>query len=146
MIKIIRRADTRSAAMPEQPAIIEINGVQFASKNPRDAVHADIINAAIAGNVARDLTEAASKEINPGNEALTQLRPYWEKILVIIMRMTGLKEITIDQPEIQAVIANPPTVVVLGRKKLGPDKGFTLVVADNNREATEILAKHQGQG
>lgn len=85
-------------------------------------------------------------EINPDNEALTQLRPYWDKICCILMRKLGLKEITLDLPDFQTLETKMPYLCVLGRKKLGSDKGFTLIVADSEQEMLEIIAKHQGKG
>lgn len=84
--------------------------------------------------------------MNGGNEALTQLRPLWDKILVLALRKAGLKEITIDMPDVTPILENPPIVVVLGRKHLGPDHGFTLIVADSRAEMLELIAKHQGSG
>lgn len=87
-------------------------------------------------------------ELNSGNKALTQLRPLWDKLLVIIMRKAGLKEVTVDMADLAPFIAagGLPFVVVLGREHLGPDKGFTLIIADTREEMLELLAKHQGKG
>jgi hypothetical protein len=35
------------------------------------------------------------REVNPGNEALQQLRLFWDRIMVVLMRKAGLKELTI---------------------------------------------------
>lgn len=87
-------------------------------------------------------------ELNSGNEALTQLRPLWDKLLVIIMRKAGLKEVTVDMVDLEPFVqaGRLPIVVVLGRKHLGHDKGFTLIIADTQAEMLELVAKHQGKG
>ena len=87
------------------------------------------------------------REINPDNEALTQLRPFWDKILVAMMRKAGVKELTLDLPDLTAMTKDGklPYVVVLGRKHIGPHGGFTICIADTREEIAELLAKHQGQ-
>jgi len=92
------------------------------------------------------MAQSPFREMNSGNEALTQLRPLWDKVLVLTMRKAGLKELTIDMPDVAPLLASPPIVVVLGRKHLGPDHGFTIILADSQAEMMELLAKHQGKG
>lgn len=85
-------------------------------------------------------------EINPENQALTQLRAFWDKIIVILMWKAGLKEITIDSEDVAPLLKNPPVICVLGRKALGEDKGFTILLANSREEMLEALATHQGKG
>lgn len=87
-------------------------------------------------------------EINSGNEALTQLRPYWDKVLVAVMKQAGIREITLDAPDFERLFpaGRGPIVVVLGRKHIGDDGGFTLCIADTRAEMVELVAKHQGNG
>ena len=92
-------------------------------------------------------------ELNPKNEGLTQLREYWDKIIIMLMRKQGLKEVTFDLEDFQKYL--PPVrtdgkfhlyVCVLGRKHLGPHGGFTIVLADSEQEMIETMARHQGKG
>ena len=93
-------------------------------------------------------TRPGVEEMNPGNEALTQLRGQWEKILLAVMRKHGIAEVTLDAPELEQLLPpdNPPVLVVLGRKQVGPHGGFTLKVAANQQEALELVALNQGRG
>lgn len=91
------------------------------------------------------------REINPDNEALTQLREHWQQILMHVMRKHGIKEVTIDCADMQWLIdlnarGNMPMLVTIGRKNVGPHGGFTLHLCDSQRDAMEIVAKHQGRG
>ncbi len=90
-------------------------------------------------------------ELNPGNEALTQLREHWQKVLMMVMKKHGIKETTLDLPDMQWMIdasqrGDTPILVTLGRKQHGPDGGFTLILCDNAAAAMEIVAKYQGTG
>lgn len=90
-------------------------------------------------------------ELNPSNEALTQLREHWQKVLICVMRKKGIKEVTLDMPDFQWLIdANAggrmPFLVTIGRKSKGPDGGFTLVLCETQQEALEIVAQRQGRG
>lgn len=87
-------------------------------------------------------------EINPGNEALTQLREHWQKVLV--MKKHGLREVTIDLADMQAAFGingeRMPFLVTLGRKRIGPHGGFTLILCDSETAAVEVIAQRQGRG
>jgi hypothetical protein len=90
-------------------------------------------------------------EINPDNEALTQLREQWQKMLMLVMKKHGLKEVTIDAPDMQWLIdlnarGEMPFMIVLGRKRLGPEFGCTLVLCESKAEMIERIALHQGRG
>lgn len=90
-------------------------------------------------------------ELNPNNEALTQLREHWQKVLMLVMKKEGIKECTLDLIDMEWLIeANKrgemPFMLTLGRKQLGSQGGFTLVLCDSQSEAVERMAKHQGQG
>lgn len=90
-------------------------------------------------------------ELNPSNEALTQLREHWQKVLMCVMRKHGIKEVTLDLADFEWLLAanakgDMPIMLTLGRKQLGPDHGFTLVLCDNQAEAMERVALHQGRG
>lgn len=89
-------------------------------------------------------------EINPSNEALTQLRPYWPQICVAVMRQHKIKEVTIDLPDLVGAFGRDgqrmPYLAVIGRKHLGPHGGFTLLLCDTREELLEAIAKHQGRG
>lgn len=83
-------------------------------------------------------------EINPSSEVLNQLRPYWGEIITLIMLKSNIKEITLDSEDFALLM--PPHnkfVACLGRKHLGPDKGFTLVVTNSQAELVEVLARHK---
>lgn len=142
MIKVVQLA--QSGQQPRQ-AVVDINGTQFASMSPKDSTHEAIINSSISKDVGQAFVTSAH-EINPANEALAQLRPFWDKIIVIMMRKMGIKELAIDAPDIEPIITKPPIICVLGRKKLGEDKGFTICLAESQTEMAGILAKHQGRG
>lgn len=89
-------------------------------------------------------------ELNPSSEVLTQLRDHWQKVLVMVMKKHGLKEVTIDLEDMQAVFGadggRRPFLVACGRKQVGPHGGFTLILCENQAEALEVIAKHQGRG
>jgi hypothetical protein len=86
-------------------------------------------------------------EVNPHNEALTQLREHWQQALVALMLKHDIKETVLDFNEFRPLwVKNPPILVVIGRKNVGPHGGFKLVVAANQAEMLEIVAKKQGHG
>lgn len=85
-------------------------------------------------------------ELNPSSEILNQLRPHWDKVLVAVMRKHGIREVTLDGPEFEQLLTPPPVMVALGRKHVGEHGGFTLVIAKDQAEAIEIVAKQQGRG
>jgi predicted small metal-binding protein len=90
-------------------------------------------------------------ELNPSNEALTQLREHWQQVLMHVMKKHGIKEVTIDMVDMQWLVdlnaqGKMPVMVTKGRKQLGPDGGFTLILCDSEQEAMEIVAKHHGRG
>lgn len=96
----------------------------------------------------RDTIPKMGRELNSGNDALTELRPFWDKILVAIMAKSGMKEITLDMPDLQALWADgPPIVIVLGRRHINPvTGGFTLVVCKTQEEAAAIVNRHKHLG
>ncbi len=90
-------------------------------------------------------------ELNPNNEALTQLRDHWQKMLMLVMKKNGIKETTIDLPDMQWLCdlnerGEMPYMITLGRKSIGPHGGFTLILCETKEEMLELIAKHQGSG
>lgn len=91
------------------------------------------------------------QELNPSNEALTQLREHWQQILMHVMKKSGIKQVTIDLADMQWLVdlndqGKRPIMVTLGRKQVGPHGGFTLILCESDQEAMEVVAKNQGRG
>lgn len=77
---------------------------------------------------------------------LEQTKTAWQKILIAFMHKTGVKEITIDYDDLKALAnsvgpGDNTYLITLDRKHIGPEGGFTLVLAYGKDEMEKISAQ-----